>query len=182
MALRAGYYGIKKALQEKVKAIPAIKTISTGLNLSKAGALTLKTASASQLGGIKVGEGLSIENGVLSATAQGSGAQYSTTEFDTGDKWIDGSPIYGIVYDFTSAPVSFNSGANGAPSVMDTMFSTSRVLIGCKLIRGFLTDEKMCVVDAAMYQHATNNTNHINTFLQFPSVNYIIAFYVKKED
>ena len=65
MALRAGYYGIKKKILEKVNALPGIKTIGTGLSLSSAG--------------------------VLSATG---GIDYSTTEQDTGIKWIDGKTIY----------------------------------------------------------------------------------------
>ena len=39
MALRAGYYGLKRKLYEKIKALPAIKTIGDGLTLSDAGVL-----------------------------------------------------------------------------------------------------------------------------------------------
>lgn len=47
---------------------------------SSAGAYELPTASASQLGGVKVGSGLSIDSsGVLSASGGGGGASYSTT-------------------------------------------------------------------------------------------------------
>lgn len=35
---------------------------------------------------------------------------YSTTEFDTGKKWIDGSTIYGLVYEFaTPLEVAYNA-------------------------------------------------------------------------
>lgn len=40
MALRAGYYGLKKKIVEKVNAIPGIKEIGSGLNLSSSGTLT----------------------------------------------------------------------------------------------------------------------------------------------
>lgn len=40
MALRAGYYGIKKKILEKVNALPGIKTIGTGLSLSSNGVLS----------------------------------------------------------------------------------------------------------------------------------------------
>lgn len=64
------------------------------------GGYTLPVATDSRLGGVKVGSGLEITNdGVLSASGgSGGGAQYSTTKFDTGKKWIDGRTIYGIVY------------------------------------------------------------------------------------
>lgn len=63
--------------------------------IKKAGG-ALPIASAETLGGVKVGEGLSItENGVLSA--DGQAVDYSTTEYATGQKWIDGKEIYGKV-------------------------------------------------------------------------------------
>lgn len=74
MALRAGYHGIKgalvgvtKAAAEKLAGLPAIKTIGDGLTLS--------------------------DEGVLSSDSTG-GINYSTTEQDTGLKWIDGRSIY----------------------------------------------------------------------------------------
>lgn len=75
MALRAGYYGIKKKILEKVNALPGIKTIGTGLSLSSAGVLS----------------------------TDGSGVvDYSTTEQDTGIKWIDNKPIYRITISATT--------------------------------------------------------------------------------
>lgn len=76
MALKAGYKGIKKSLAigiaafiQKFSDALVIKSIGSGLDLS--------------------------EDGELSASAQS--VDYSTTEFNTGKKWIDGSDIYGIV-------------------------------------------------------------------------------------
>lgn len=92
--------------------------------IKEAGSYTLPTASADTLGGVKVGSGLSIEAGVLSADDQlpgdpetdgvkvltattsggetvksweepaSGGVDYSTTETDTGIKWIDGKAIF----------------------------------------------------------------------------------------
>lgn len=65
--------------------------------LEESGGYELPVASASTLGGVKIGEGLSItEGGVLSA--DGSVVDYSTTETDTGRKWIDGSTVYECVF------------------------------------------------------------------------------------
>lgn len=65
--------------------------------LEEGGGYELPVASASTLGGVKIGEGLSItEGGVL--TADGGVVDYSTTEQATGRKWIDGSTIYECVF------------------------------------------------------------------------------------
>ena len=70
--------------------------------LEEGGGYELPVASASTLGGIKVGEGLSItEGGVLSADS--GVVDYSTTETDTGRKWIDGSTIYEKVFALPSS-------------------------------------------------------------------------------
>ena len=59
------------------------------------GGYVLPVASASTLGGVKVGNNLSINaSGVLSATG-GGGAAYSTTEQLIGT-WTDGKPLYQI--------------------------------------------------------------------------------------
>lgn len=81
MALRAGYYGIKRALLRKLEALTnavVIKSIGEGLELSAAGE--------------------------LSNTSTG-GVDYSTTLIDTGKKWIDGKTIKAIVLDYHASPV-----------------------------------------------------------------------------
>lgn len=61
------------------------------------GSVALPIASADKLGGVKVGNGLSIDSaGVLSADSQA--VDYSTTEQATGQKWIDGKDIFVKVY------------------------------------------------------------------------------------
>lgn len=72
-----------------------------GTNLetdSGGGSYVLPIASADTLGGVKVGDGLSIsDSGVLSASGGGgSSLDYTTEEQDTGKKWIDGKEIYVI--------------------------------------------------------------------------------------
>lgn len=123
MALRAGYYGLKNSVKKKLEKLAAdmagakiIKTIGDGLNLTNAGKLNVTAATASKLGGVKVGEGLAIEDDVLSCTVSG-GVAFSTTEFDTGFTWIDGKKIYGKVFNNVNIPnnafsLSLDLGAN----------------------------------------------------------------------
>lgn len=114
MALKAGYIGLKKGIAAGISDLISkssgakwIKSFGDGLDLSDAGELDLEAASASKIGGIKVGEGLEItENGVLNVTVSG-GFDYSTSEFDTGQKWIDGKTIYGKV--LTGVTISKNA-------------------------------------------------------------------------
>lgn len=110
MALRAGYYGLKGSVKKTLEALAAsasgmkiIKTIGDGLNLTSAGKLNVTAATDSKLGGIKVGSGLSIENGVLSADATG-GIEFDTDEFETGWTWIDGKKICGKVFNNITIP------------------------------------------------------------------------------
>lgn len=80
MALRSGYYGLKKSaitalqtLLNNVSGMKIIKSFGDGLKLSNAGKLSLEAATDTKMGGFKVGSGLSMEDGVLSATATGAG-------------------------------------------------------------------------------------------------------------
>lgn len=67
-------------------------------------AYVLPTASADTLGGVKVGSGLSITDGVLSASGGGGSAlNYSTTEQNTGVTWIDGKAVYQKTVPFDSS-------------------------------------------------------------------------------
>ena len=71
----------------------------------------LPAASSEVLGGIKVGSGLSIDaNGVLSNDnpTPYTPINYSTTEQNTGLKWIDGRDIYVKTYDAGALPSSGN--------------------------------------------------------------------------
>ena len=85
--------------------------VGTGLSIdAETGALSnpnptpysLPTAGAETLGGVKVGTGLSIdaETGVLSNNnpTQYTPPAYSTSEVNTGEKWIDGKDIFRKVF------------------------------------------------------------------------------------
>lgn len=84
---------------------------------------TLPVASANVLGGVKIGSGLNITNdGTLSASGGSGGGgsfDYSTTEFDTGQKWIDGKKIYGVVQNATRF-TSDSTMCRFEPGVVDT--------------------------------------------------------------
>ena len=63
-----------------------------GLETGGGGGGSLPIASAETLGGVKIGNNLSITaEGVLSASG---GADFSTSEVDTGRKWVDNKAIY----------------------------------------------------------------------------------------
>lgn len=63
-----------------------------GLDTGGGGGGSLPIASAETLGGVKIGNNLSITSeGVLSASG---GADFSTSEVNTGHKWVDNKPIY----------------------------------------------------------------------------------------
>ena len=112
MALKAGYYGVKKAMSSAIQSMISrfgdalviksigdglelseddelsseIKSIGDGLELSEGGELSAEIKS--------IGEGLALsEEGVLSSTSTG-GVDYSNTEQNLGIKWTDGKSVY----------------------------------------------------------------------------------------
>ena len=107
MALRAGYIGIKKSLLGVINSLSSakiIKSLGDGLNLTSAGKLNLTSATASKIGGVKVGAGLEMDNGVLNVTIKG-GFDYSTGDpVYTGSNWIDGNPIYAKTFTNVNLP------------------------------------------------------------------------------
>ena len=93
MALKAGYYGVKKSLIDLVKALASsviVKDVGDGLEYDEeTGELSAEIKS--------IGDGLELdENGELAAT--GKSTEYAVTEFDTGEKWINGGAIKGKIY------------------------------------------------------------------------------------
>lgn len=125
MALRAGYYGLKKSTIDalktaasKITGLANIKTIGDGLTLSDQGALSAN---------IDI-ETMEIKNHKLAAKIP----SYSTTEFNTGKKWIDGKDIFGIVAQPTDKPVSsswVNLGASGIGADVAEMMITIRAMM-----------------------------------------------------
>lgn len=78
---------------------------------------TLPTASASTLGGIKVGSGLSIDSGALSVDTSEI-AQQS----DIADMLTDSSPLFKIVnVSFTTASLAVNNGVSGSMSIASSV-------------------------------------------------------------
>lgn len=89
MALRAGYYGIKKNVLSAISGLSGakiIKTIGDGLKLTAAGKLSCDIDTDSMM----------FKSGKLAAKV--SSTQYATTEFETGEKWINGKEIKGKVF------------------------------------------------------------------------------------
>lgn len=89
------------------------------------GSYVLPVASASTLGGVKVGSNLSIDaNGVLSATG-GGGVNYNTEEQIVGT-WIDGKPLYQKTVQFT---LPSSSGVQAYSYLSDIPFSNINILV-----------------------------------------------------
>lgn len=126
MALRAGYYGIKKTFKDAIESLIAnmsdmviIKSLDDALSLSDAGELSVDDASTSGKGIVQLDaepaedSGNAITSGAVFAALQGVGSyDYSTTEFNTGQKWIDGKDIFGIVIPGTYAISNTGTNAN----------------------------------------------------------------------
>lgn len=123
MALRAGYYGIKKSVLRTIEGLAGsklIKTIGNGLKLTNAGTLSVDIDS----------DTMEFKNGKLSVIDSGGSYDYSTSEFDTGQKWINGKSIYGIVKPNLTLPVnsfSLNVEVPGATQILklESFFPTS---------------------------------------------------------
>lgn len=74
-----------------------------GLDSSGGGGGSLPVASASTLGGVKIGDNMDIdENGVLTHKV----VNYSASEQETGIKWIDGKTVYSKTINFGALPNS----------------------------------------------------------------------------
>ena len=139
MALKAGYIGIKKSMLGLINSLAStklIKSFGDGLNLTQAGELNMTAATASKIGGVKVGDGLSIDEGVLSVDSVG-GVDYSTEEVDTGLKWTDGKPIYRKVYYSATKPASGASLITGVETVVNAYGSQRYTGSGAKRFFNF---------------------------------------------
>ena len=139
MALRAGYYGLKNTVKNKLEKLAAdtsgmkiIKTIGDGLNLTNAGKLNVTAATDSKLGGFKVGSGLSIEDGVLSAVG-GTSWKYdvSGTPYNAGT-YIDSN---GVEHDVKEVVITKASLVAGWNTIDTTDLSIDRVLEATAILR-----------------------------------------------
>lgn len=111
-------------LNKKYDLVERVKALEEG------GGYNLPIASDETLGGVKIGEGLSItEEGVLSANAPTpyTPPAYSTTETNTGQKWIDGRDVYRIVYDNIAL-------TNNTDVVVDGNFGNTKEIVSFNCI------------------------------------------------
>ncbi len=78
---------------------------------NKANTTDVENALETKQDTLTAGENITIENGIISAL--GGSWDYSTSEVNTGQKWIDGRTIYARVYDAgTNLTVNYNSWLN----------------------------------------------------------------------
>ena len=89
------------------------------ITVTGSGNASVRKATADLLGVIKAGDGVSIDvDGAI------SGVPYSTTEYKTGKKWIDGKDIYEKVVSLdTPLTVSRDGSDTGIAPFHDTMIS-----------------------------------------------------------
>lgn len=132
MALKAGYIGIKKSMLGIINGLASaklIKSFGDGLNLTQAGKLNMTAATTSKIGGVKIGEGLNINDGVVSVSAS-CVVDYSSTEVDTGIKWIDGKTIYAKSYFMDSSIPATNTSFDTIADLDNLIDAKGSVTIG----------------------------------------------------
>lgn len=91
MALKAGYYGVKRSVLRVIEGLAGskiIKSIGNGLKLTNAGTLSVDIDT----------DTMEFKNGKLSGKA--GLYDFQNIVFETGQKWIDGKNIYGKSYSF----------------------------------------------------------------------------------
>ena len=128
-ALKNGTYELPIAGAETLGGVK----VGSGLSINaetgvlSASGYELPIAGAEILGGVKVGSGLSInaETGVLSANSQKW--DYSISEVNTGQKWIDGKDIFCKVYNNVQL-------TNNTEVVVDSSFGADKNIIDMKAI------------------------------------------------
>ena len=119
------------------------------------GSYTLPIASESVLGGVKVGNGLSIENdGKLNVNASvPSEVQYSTVERRIGT-WVDGSPLYEKTL---TGSIQIN-GKN------DYLLGSKTDLLGnanIRFIDSSMTTDTLTITDSLVSTYIDNTENNI---------------------
>lgn len=137
----------------------------------------LPVASADTLGGVKVGAGLSIANGVLSSDKQVP--DYSTTEQKTWQKWIDGKDIYFITVDFGALPNN-NVKTLSCPVSIDKLIDIRGVTVNNKVLPYlYVTSSYSELVGIA---YSSNDEIVISTNQDFSGDSaYVTLYYTKTE-
>lgn len=114
MALKAGYQGVKKSFLDLINSMKIITSIGDGLALSEGKELSVNEGNGLHFDAndkleLDLGDGLEFDaNGKVKTSGAGL-PDYSTTEFDTGRKWIDGKEIYGKVLVPSSGSITKNT-------------------------------------------------------------------------
>lgn len=123
--------------------------------LNSGGSYTLPIASDSVLGGVKVGNGLSIENdGKLNVNASvSSEVQYSTVEKRVGT-WLDGTPLYEKTLTGTIQLNGRNESALGSKS---EFLPNANI----KFIDSSMTTDIMTLVDGLVSVYINNIDDNI---------------------
>lgn len=131
----------------------------------------LPVAGAETLGGVMVGEGLSIsESGALSVDSQS--LDYSTTEQATGQKWIDGKEIY-FKTEVLESTIQLN------PSSWTTVLQTSYMN---KLLTVMTVGGDGTVSDGRIRWHLENGEVQAAAYEILNLVNPTITLYYTKND
>ena len=181
MSLKAGYIGIKKSMLGLINSLASakiIKSFGDGLNLTSAGKLNLTAATASKLGGVKVGEGLSIDNGVLSL-AGGGGLVYETTKNEAGT--LNGMKYYTQLIPFYLAGAAAEGWQQSGSSWVNSEFSAGDIDL---IIKSTIVNE----TQAGAYSLTSgtvvfNNSTGVWTLNFSTAYNtYIMLDYAVKED
>lgn len=118
MALRAGYYGLKKSMISFISSLSdakIIKNIGNGLKLTNAGALSAEIDSAT----------MEFKNGKIAAKAVS--VDYSTDEALLPEKWIDGKALYRKVFTFDTTQTI---PANGAVLITEDYADIDMIISG----------------------------------------------------
>ena len=101
---------------------------------------------------LTAGTGIDITNNVISCTASGSSWDYSTSEVDTGQKWIDGCSIYCKVFELSSAIIVTTSSDYNITSLAD--FSNIKQPIKCYGIGSVVGEEETLPLLLFKYNNA----------------------------
>lgn len=118
MALRAGYYGLKKSMISFISSLSdakIIKSIGNGLKLSNAGAISADIDSST----------MEFKNGKIAAKAVS--VNYSTDEALLPEKWVDGKDLYRKVFPFGSTQTI---PANGAVLITEGYSDIDMIISG----------------------------------------------------
>lgn len=147
----------------------SINGVSTDINMKSVGYTDLTGGTGVQIGGISVGNSITP---VYAPAGGGGGIDYSTSEQDTGLKWIDGRSIYQITFITPSIRID-NSGIN----IGQYMANLSDVSIPI-YAEGVSTDPTS-IACSAIWCGFSGTTLLGYCSEGFPNVTYITIQYVK---